>query len=336
MVGKAGSEETTKENLPWVEKYRPKTLDDLISHDDIVKTINRFIKEDQLPHLLFYGPPGTGKTSTILACARQLYPPKQFSSMVLELNASDDRGIGIVRGQILSFASTRTIFSAGHKLIILDEADAMTNDAQNALRRIIEKFTENVRFCIICNYLGKIIPALQSRCTRFRFGPLDSSQVMSRLNFVIEQEKVDCTEDGKKALLTLSGGDMRKVLNILQSTSMAYGKVTEDNVYTCVGHPLKNDIANIVKWLLNDEFADCYKRLKDIKMAKGLALQDILTEVHHFVHRIELPASALNTLLIKMADIEYRLATGTSENVQISALMAAFFEAREIVPSEAS
>lgn len=335
MVGKS-SEETTKENLPWVEKYRPKTLDDLISHDDIVKTINRFIKEDQLPHLLFYGPPGTGKTSTILACARQLYPPKQFSSMVLELNASDDRGIGIVRGQILSFASTRTIFSAGHKLIILDEADAMTNDAQNALRRIIEKFTENVRFCIICNYLGKIIPALQSRCTRFRFGPLESSQVMSRLNYVIEQEKVDCTEDGKKALLTLSGGDMRKVLNILQSTSMAYGKVTEDNVYTCVGHPLKNDIANIVKWLLNDEFADCYRRLKDIKMAKGLALQDILTEVHHFVHRIELPASALNTLLIKMADIEYRLATGTSENVQISALMAAFFEARELVPSAAT
>lgn len=335
MVGKS-SEETTKENLPWVEKYRPKTLDDLISHDDIVKTINRFIKEDQLPHLLFYGPPGTGKTSTILACARQLYPPKQFSSMVLELNASDDRGIGIVRGQILSFASTRTIFSAGHKLIILDEADAMTNDAQNALRRIIEKFTENVRFCIICNYLGKIIPALQSRCTRFRFGPLESSQVMSRLNYVIEQEKVDCTEDGKKALLTLSGGDMRKVLNILQSTSMAYGKVTEDNVYTCVGHPLKNDIANIVKWLLNDEFADCYRRLKDIKMAKGLALQDILTEVHHFVHRIELPASALNTLLIKMADIEYRLATGTSENVQISALMAAFFEARELVPAAAT
>ncbi|KOB77081.1 Replication factor C subunit 3 [Operophtera brumata] len=122
-------------NLPWVEKYRPSKLEDLVSHDDIVKTINQFMKGNQLPHLLFYGPPGTGKTTTILACARQMYTPQQFNSMVLELNASDDRGIGIVRGQILSFASTRTIFKAGPKLIILDEADAMTNDAQNALRR---------------------------------------------------------------------------------------------------------------------------------------------------------------------------------------------------------
>ncbi|KAI8436865.1 hypothetical protein MSG28_010317 [Choristoneura fumiferana] len=123
-------------NLPWVEKYRPSKLEDLVSHDDIIKTINQFMNENQLPHLLFYGPPGTGKTSTILACAKQMYTPQQFNSMVLELNASDDRGIGIVRGQILSFASTRTIFKAGPKLIILDEADAMTNDAQNALRRI--------------------------------------------------------------------------------------------------------------------------------------------------------------------------------------------------------
>ncbi|XP_062525536.1 replication factor C (activator 1) 5 isoform X1 [Bombyx mori] len=132
----------TGQNLPWVEKYRPKRLDDLVSHDDIIKTINQFMKENQLPHLLFYGPPGTGKTSTILACAKQMYTPQQFSSMVLELNASDDRGIGIVRGQILSFASTRTIFKAGPKLIILDEADAMTNDAQNALRRILLKLRQ--------------------------------------------------------------------------------------------------------------------------------------------------------------------------------------------------
>ncbi|KAK3915638.1 Replication factor C subunit 5 [Frankliniella fusca] len=317
-------------NLPWVEKYRPNKLDDLISHDDIIKTINKFIKEDQLPHLLFYGPPGTGKTSTILACAKQLYTPTQFPSMVLELNASDDRGIGIVRGQILSFASTRTIFNKGFKLIILDEADAMTNDAQNALRRIIEKFTDNVRFCIICNYLSKIIPALQSRCTRFRFGPLDSNQILPRLMHVVEQENVDITEDGAKALITLGQGDMRKVLNVLQSTHMAYAKVTEDNVYTCVGHPLKNDIVNIVKWLLNESFTSCYKKISELKLAKGLALHDILTEVHLYVHRIEFPAEILVHLLIKMSDIERRLVSGTSEDIQLSSLIAAFQPAREI------
>lgn len=207
---------TKTRNLPWVEKYRPQTLNDLISHQDILSTIQKFISEDRLPHLLLYGPPGTGKTSTILACAKQLYKDKEFGSMVLELNASDDRGIDIVRGPILSFASTRTIFKKGFKLVILDEADAMTQDAQNALRRVIEKFTENTRFCLICNYLSKIIPALQSRCTRFRFGPLTPELMVPRLEHVVGEENVDITEDGMKALITLSSGDMRRALNILQ------------------------------------------------------------------------------------------------------------------------
>lgn len=249
--------------------------------------------------------------------------------MVLELNASDDRGIGIVRGQVLNFASTRTIFSGGFKLIILDEADAMTNDAQNALRRIIEKYTDNVRFCIICNYLSKIIPALQSRCTRFRFAPLKSEQILPRLNYVIEQERLTVSEDGKKALMDLSGGDMRKVLNVLQSTWMAFKIVNEDTVYTCVGHPLKKDIDNIVHWLLNDdEFKDTYQKLNQMKINKGLALEDILTQVHLYVHRMKLPVRVLSQLIIKMASIEERLAQGCSEKIQVTAFIAAFRLAR--------
>ncbi|XP_060803551.1 replication factor C subunit 5 [Amyelois transitella] len=320
----------THKNLPWVEKYRPSKLEDLVSHDDIINTINQFMKENQLPHLLFYGPPGTGKTSTILACARQMYTPQQFNSMVLELNASDDRGIGIVRGQILSFASTRTIFKAGPKLIILDEADAMTNDAQNALRRIIEKYTDNVRFCIICNYLGKIIPALQSRCTRFRFAPLNKAQIVPRLKEIAAAEGVTISEDGVHALLTLSGGDMRKVLNTLQSTWLAYRDVTEDNVYTCVGHPLRSDINAILNWLLNEnDFGTCFKNIQDVKLAKGLALSDILTETHTIIHRMKLPPQVLMSLLIKMADSEARLANGCSERIELAALIAAFQEGRD-------
>lgn len=282
--------------------------------------------------MLFYGPAGTGKTSTILACARRLYTPAQLPSMVLELNASDDRGISIVRGQILNFASTRTIFSEGFKLIILDEADQMTNDAQNALRRIIEKYTDNVRFCIICNYLSKIIPALQSRCTRFRFGPLSPLQVIPRLNYVIEQEKITVTEDGKKALMELSGGDMRKVLNVLQSTWMAFKHVDEVNVYTCVGHPQKKDIENIVNWLLNDdEFKASYGKIQDLKINKGLALEDILTQIHLFVQRMELPPRVISQLVIKLASIEERLAQGCTEKIQVSALIAAFRIARDQV-----
>uniref|UniRef100_A0A8C5LNT6 Activator 1 subunit 5 n=1 Tax=Leptobrachium leishanense TaxID=445787 RepID=A0A8C5LNT6_9ANUR len=318
-----------------VEKYRPQTLNDLISHQDILSTIQRFISEDQLPHLLLYGPPGTGKTSTILACAKQLYKDKAFNSMVLELNASDDRGIDIVRGPILSFSSTRTIFKKGFKLVILDEADAMTQDAQNALRRVIEKFTENTRFCLICNYLSKIIPALQSRCTRFRFGPLSSEMMVPRLEYVVEQESVDISPDGMKALVTLSNGDMRRALNILQSTNMAYGKVTEDTVYTCTGHPLRSDIANILDWMLNKDFTSAYKNIMKLKTLKGLALHDILTEIHLYVHRVDFPSSVRMQLLIKMADIEHRLASGTSEKLQLSALIAAFQVTRDIIVAEA-
>ncbi|KAF7396179.1 hypothetical protein HZH66_007041 [Vespula vulgaris] len=324
------SDNETTTNLPWVEKYRPKKLEELISHEEILKTIKKFIDENQLPHLLLYGPPGTGKTSTILACAKTLYKPAQFNSMVLEMNASDDRGIGIVRGQILNFASTGTMYRSGFKLIILDEADAMTNDAQNALRRIIEKYTENVRFCIICNYLGKIIPALQSRCTKFRFGPLQSEQILPRLNEVIEQENLKVTDDGKQALMTLCGGDMRKVLNILQSTWLAFGSVTEETVYSCVGHPLPVDIKNIANWLLNESYELSYCKIQDLKIKKGLALQDILTELHLFVHKIEFPDYILINLVIKMAEIEKRVAVGCSEAVQLNALVAAFHQAREI------
>ncbi|XP_074658799.1 replication factor C subunit 5-like [Tubulanus polymorphus] len=331
------SDEKKTTNLPWVEKYRPKSLNDLISHKDIINTVNKFIKEDCLPHLLLYGPPGTGKTSTILAVARQLYSPASFNSMVLELNASDDRGIGIVRGPVLSFASTRTIFSGGFKLVILDEADAMTRDAQNALRRIIEKFTENTRFCLICNYLSKIIPAIQSRCTRFRFGPLSPEQMIPRIEHVVASERIDVNRDGMNALVTLASGDMRRALNVLQCTAMAYdGVVDENNVYSCVGHPLRRDIESILNWMLNEDFSTAYRRIDALKTSKGLALQDIITEVHVYAHKIDFPVHIRVHLLNKMADIEYNLTFGTSEKIQLSAFIAAFQGVKELVIKEAS
>eukprot|EP01135_Chromosphaera_perkinsii_P009727 Nk52_evm1s1861 gene=Nk52_evmTU1s1861 len=330
MVAQTGNS-NTEENLPWVEKYRPKEFDDLISHQEIVSTITRFIDENRLPHLLLYGPPGTGKTSTILACARKLYGPK-YKSMILELNASDDRGINVVRDQIKDFASTRKMFSSGFKLIILDEADAMTNAAQAALRRVIEKYTQNCRFCIICNYIIKIIPALQSRCTKFRFAPLSREQMSMRLDHVITEEKIDVTAEGKEALLKLSNGDMRKVLNVAQSAAMAYeGKITEDDVYHCTGHPLPNDIANMVSWMLNDSVKDAYQKIEQLQLAKGLAIQDIVTEVHAFIERIDFPNDMRIYILDHLAELEHRISAGTSEKVQLGALVGTFYMARTMV-----
>jgi replication factor C subunit 3/5 len=221
-----------------VEKYRPKALDELIAHEEIITILNKLIETNKLPHLLFHGPPGTGKTSTILACARKMYGDS-FKSMVLELNASDDRGIDVVRDQIKEFAGTKKLFSSGVKLVILDEADAMTNDAQSALRRVVEKYTTNTRFCMICNYVNKIIPALQSRCTRFRFAPLRADQITGRLQDVVDAERVVITEGGKTALLQLAGGDLRRVLNLLQSAAMAYPEITEEAVYLTAGAALR-------------------------------------------------------------------------------------------------
>ncbi|KAJ2160692.1 Subunit of heteropentameric Replication factor C (RF-C) [Coemansia sp. RSA 552] len=312
------------ENLPWVEKYRPTTLDDLVSQTDIVDTLQRFTEDGgRLPHLLFYGPAGTGKTSTILAIARKLYG-KNISSMVLELNASDDRGIDVIRNQIKTFASTRTVFSSGLKLVILDEADAMTTPAQSALRRVIEKYTKNVRFCIICNYVSKIIPAVQSRCTRFRFAPLKLSDINSRLDMIVEREGVNISEEGTSALIKLSGGDMRRVLNVLQACHAAYPRIGSDEVYACTGQPSPDDIKRVIDWMLNDEFHAALSNINALKRDKGLALQDIVTELTSYVNTIDFPAATRVHLLEQLGQVEYHMSVGASEKIQLSALVGAF------------
>lgn len=291
--------------LPWVEKYRPVTLDDLVSHKDITSTIERFIEKNRLPHLLFYGPPGTGKTSTILAMARKIYGTG-FRNNVLELNASDDRGIEVVREQIKSFASTKNVFSnqGGFKLIVLDEADAMTTAAQGALRRVIEQYTRNVRFCIICNYVNKIVPAIQSRCTKFRFNPLELDQVEGRLQVVIEQEKCNLTQDGKTALIKLSRGDMRRALNILQACHAAYDRIDETAVYNCTGNPHPADIEEIVETMMHAEFTTAYKHVSDLKTAKGMALADLVSGIFDCLSSYKLPAQSRIFLLDHLAQIE--------------------------------
>ncbi|KAG5436973.1 hypothetical protein PCANB_001247 [Pneumocystis canis] len=307
--------------LPWVEKYRPEDLEEIVSHQDIIFTIEKFIKKNRVPHLLFYGPPGTGKTSTILACAKKIYGSK-FRKQLLELNASDERGIDVVKEQIKNFAISN-LNSSGFKLIILDEADAMTLAAQNALRRIIEKYTKNVRFCIICNYVNKISPAIQSRCTRFRFQPLSSKEIYHRLDYVIENEKINISEKGKAALIALTHGDMRKGLNILQACHAAYDHIDEDAVYNCVGNPHPEIIELILKSLLNDEFLTCLNTITKIKTERGLALLDIITGVHEALDELELPVNLQCHVLDNLATIEYRLSNGASEKIQLSVMIGA-------------
>lgn len=326
------SGDSQSNKIPWIEKYRPHNLNDLASHDDIKKTLQRFMSKGTLPHLLFHGPPGTGKTSTILACARELYEPQLFGQMTLELNASDDRGIDIVRGKILNFASSRIMYStAKFKLIILDEADQMTNDAQSALRRIIEKYADNTRFCLITNYMNKIIPAIQSRCTRFRFGPLSEEQIIPRMDLIIAHEHVKITDDGRKAIYELSQGDMRRVVNLLQSTAMSYPnqEIDEAKVYQCCGYPLRSDIEKIMELLLNSNMRTAYSEISQLKIQKGLALQDIISQISILLVKLQMPELLKADLYTKLADIEYWLNNGGSEKIYLSTLISVFQDARE-------
>jgi len=198
-------------NLPWIEKYRPKTMDDMIDHEEKINTLKNLIHKNELPHLLFYGPPGTGKTSLILAAAREMYG-NEFKIHILELNASDDRGIDIVRNKIPNFVKTK---SNKLRLVILDEADAMTQDAQSALRRVMEKYINTSRFCLICNNFNKIIPGIKSRCSIMRFGILNALEVQSKIRQITDKEHVQITDEAITTLINVQK-DFRQILNTLQ------------------------------------------------------------------------------------------------------------------------
>ncbi|MEW5314555.1 MAG: hypothetical protein WDW38_006041 [Sanguina aurantia] len=219
---------------PWVEKYRPRTVKDVAHQEEVVNTLTKALETANLPHLLFYGPPGTGKTTTALAIARQLYGPEMMKVRVLELNASDERGISVVRDKIKAFAATAVgapapgYPSPPYKLLILDEADSMTQDAQNALRRTMEQFSRVTRFCIICNYVSRIIEPLASRCAKFRFKSLHEGIMYDRINYIAGKEGVSFKDPlALKTLSAVSAGDLRKAITTLQSSVRLAGPVVE-------------------------------------------------------------------------------------------------------------
>ncbi|KAF4657344.1 Replication factor C (RF-C) subunit [Perkinsus chesapeaki] len=324
--------------LPWVEKYRPKNLDDLVAHQQIISTIKRFVNMNALPHLLLHGPPGTGKTSTILACAKQMYPNGQLRQYVLELNASDARGIDVVRECIKQFVSSRSMFSGAlgskmPKLVILDEADNMTSVSQFALRRVIEQYSSNARFCLICNYASKIIPALQSRCTKFRFPPLKDDEAQKRVEYVAKCENVRISDDGMKALLKTGDGDMRKILNTLQSCSLSYPAQLVDAtiIHKVAGLPQPASIDRLESALCQMSVKDGMAVMEELRVKQGYSTADLLREVHERMVRADMPSKARNLLFRDMAEIEYRLASGCSEEVQGATLVGAFHEVREMM-----
>lgn len=253
--------------------------------------------------------------------------------MVLELNASDDRGIDVVRNQIKDFASTMQIFSRGFKLIILDEADAMTSVAQNSLRRIIEKYTKNTRFCILANYSHKLNPALLSRCTRFRFSPISEDAIRDRVQNVITKENLTISADAEAALLTLSKGDMRRALNVLQACKAALNndddEIDVDMIYECIGAPHPADIDAILDSILKDDWTTAALTFEKYKKTKGLALVDLITGFVEILNKYDVSKEARTKILRGLADIEYGVSKGGNERIQTSAVIGVIKSAME-------
>ncbi|KAL6715901.1 Subunit of heteropentameric Replication factor C (RF-C) [Lecanora helva] len=232
---KSAAPKETQNLQPWVEKYRPRSLNDVTAQDHTITVLQRTLQATNLPHMLFYGPPGTGKTSTILALAKELYGPEMFKTRVLELNASDERGISIVREKVKDFARMQLSNPPPHykdkypcppyKIVILDEADSMTQDAQSALRRTMETYSKITRFCLICNYVTRIIDPLASRCSKFRFKSLDQGNAKKRLEEIAQNENVKLDEGVVDTLIKCSEGDLRKAITFLQSAARLVGAV---------------------------------------------------------------------------------------------------------------
>jgi len=325
--------------LPFVEKYRPHSLDQIISQDEIIKTLKKFLNKNSLTHLLFYGTAGTGKTTCAKAIANFLYGTNKAGN-ILELNASDERGIDIVKEQIKSFCQTLNSFSNFSlsninnpknnffKLVILDEADMMTTDAQSALRRIMEKYTNNVRFILICNQIHKIHPAVQSRCMRFRFRPIKNEECLNRLKEICKAEKIKYDNDSTlNTVIQMGERDMRKMLNLLEATLMSSREdnyITINDVYTTAGLPSISEFEQILSVIKNKGISleKIYALVNKERLTKGYSVQDLLNMLHDKVRKnsqnddgFTLSVQDLETIYIKMADLDFILRKGGDEEV---------------------
>ena len=319
-------------SIPWTEKYRPDNLDEILSHNNTISILKKYISSKYLPNILFYGHAGTGKTSTITAYAKELYG-EMYNTMVLEINASDERGIEVVRNKIKPFIMTKAGFfdnTFPFKLVILDEADSLTQDAQGMLRIVIEKYIQNARFCFICNYIKNINPAIISRCMMFKFAHLKKDDMQLKILEIADSNNIKISESGIDYLIKLSGGDMRKLLNILQTMYYAnFKKIRGDNICNCLGYPSKSNMTLIYSILTSkDSLNNIFNKLNIIITDNSYNLIDIIKELtlnilnKYFCSKIT--DVDVKKYFLQLSEIELHITINPNEITQLLAIISIF------------
>jgi len=304
----------------WTEKYRPRSLEDVVGHSEIVARLNGFVESGSIPHMLFAGPAGTGKTTTAIAVARELFGD-QWRYNFLEKNASDERGIDVVRSTIKDFARTKAIGTA-FKIIFLDECDALTRDAQNALRRTMENYSLTCRFILSCNYSSRIIDPIQSRCAVFRFARLAPEGVKVMAERIRDGEGLKMGDKALAAVVDLSRGDLRRTVNVLQASAALGKEITEDEVYQITSELKGGEVRDVLTTALDGDFLTARGQLQDLMVTRGMAGEDVVRAIHRAVLALDVAQEIKVTILDRLGEYEFRMAEGANEYVQLDALLA--------------
>ncbi|MEM5874571.1 MAG: replication factor C small subunit [Candidatus Aenigmatarchaeota archaeon] len=310
-----------QEFVVWAEKYRPIKFDEIINQKHVVERVEAFVKSKNIPHMIFSGPPGCGKTTLSLVIAKELYG-ESWRQNVLQLNASDERRIEDVRTQVKEFARTKPIGDVPFKIIIMDEADAMTSDAQQALRRIMEDFSSITRFIFTANYSNKIIEPLQSRAAVFRFKALEDKYVLEFIERIEKNEKLKITKNGKEAIIRICEGDLRKVANILQVAASIKKEIDEDDIYEAASLAKPKEVKEMLDLAVDGKFLEAKKILEELIIKRGLSGSDLISEIHRQIISLNLSDDAKVVLLEKCGEIDYRISEGANELIQLTSLLA--------------